>query len=298
MVNEINSDDDKIQERSYGHGEVGKDFQHHRRHYQQFHCWTSLRAIFGMMLPCCGSSSSCHTMSNSNSTSITNSTGKSSVNSNSFLVSSTSSVTGTIFGQRKGRVNFCVQEDPCGPPILLLEFAIPTHLLVKEMQSGLLRISLECGKAKKKDQICCGEDGYAEDNEGVCYKTLPLFSEPVWSLYCNGRKVGFAMRKTVAKLSDNSDSAIANLLSLMQSVSTGAGVIPSKFSTSSNGGGGRRSAESVDTMVEAEEFHDELIYMRATYERVVGSPDSEAFHMVSPDGSKACQELSIFLTRS
>lgn len=239
---------------------------------KEFHCWTSLRAVFGMMIPCCGCQST-----------TSNSIGSSRP---VFLMSST--VTGTIFGQRKGRVNFCVQEDPAGPPILLLEFAIPTHLLVKEMQSGLLRITLEC--EKKKD---------INEQEEI----PPLFSEPVWSMYCNGRKVGFAMRKAAKS---DSDSTIANLISLMQSVSTGAGVIPCKnynHSIDSHGGNGAHNGSNANAQngnggsVGRSKEEDELIYMRATYERVVGSPDSEAFHMINPDVSQG-QELSIFLTRS
>jgi uncharacterized protein (TIGR01570 family) len=38
------------------------------------------------------------------------------------------------------------------------------------------------------------------------------------------------------------------------------------------------------------------MYMRAKYERVVGSKDSEAFYMMNPVGS-AGPELSIYLLR-
>lgn len=40
----------------------------------------------------------------------------------------------------------------------------------------------------------------------------------------------------------------------------------------------------------------ELLYMRARFERVVGSRDSEAFYMINPDGNGG-PELSIFLLR-
>lgn len=225
----------KRQDRSAGNGSsVNSSYD------KELQCWTSLRAIFGMMIPCCG----CQTA------------GHGSISKPPFLTTST--VTGTIFGQRKGRVNFCFQEDPASPPLLLLEFATPTHVLVKEMQSGLLRITLECEKKS--------EDEDEDDDPGS------LLAEPVWSMYCNGRKVGFAIRKQ----HKDTDPALASLMSLMQSVSIGAGVLPVE---------GGKSEE------------DELIYMRATYERVVGSSDSEAFHMINPDGTPG-QELSIFLNRS
>jgi uncharacterized protein (TIGR01570 family) len=38
------------------------------------------------------------------------------------------------------------------------------------------------------------------------------------------------------------------------------------------------------------------MYMRAKFERVVGSRDSEAFYMINPDGN-AGPELSIYLLR-
>lgn len=50
------------------------------------------------------------------------------------------------------------------------------------------------------------------------------------------------------------------------------------------GGGGGGSSEG------------ELLYMRARFERVVGSRDSEAFYMLNPDGNGG-PELSIFLLR-
>lgn len=156
-----------------------------------------------------------------------------------------SRVTGTLFGYRKGHVHFAVQEDPKSQPVLLLELATPTSTLVKEMASGLVRIALECEKAS---------------NHGK------LFHEPVWTMYCNGRKTGYALRRVCSE-------ADVQLLSLVQAVSMGAGVLPSN-----------------------EVPEGELMYMRAKFERVVGSKDSEAFYMMNPDGTGG-PELSIFLLR-
>lgn len=81
-------------------------------------------------------------------------------------------------------------------------------------------------------------------------------------MYCNGRKVGFAIARQLTL----SDVAVLNH---MQSVSVGAGVLPD----------------------------GDLMYMRASFDRVVGSADSESFHMINPNGSSG-QQLSIFLLRS
>ncbi|KAL2501754.1 Protein MIZU-KUSSEI 1 [Forsythia ovata] len=62
-------------------------------------------------------------------------------------------------------------------------------------------------------------------------------------------------------------------------VSVGAGVIPVVDD-------GRKNGAS----------EGELLYMRARFERVVGSRDSEAFYMLNPDGNGG-PELSIFLLR-
>lgn len=96
-------------------------------------------------------------------------------------------------------------------------------------------------------------------------------------MYCNGRKCGYALSRTCGDLD-------WHVLSTVQSVSVGAGVIP----LLEDGGNGRKGGG-----VGSE---GELMYMRARFERVVGSRDSEAFYMLNPDGNGG-PELSIFLLR-
>lgn len=166
-------------------------------------------------------------------------------------------VIGTIFGQRRGHVWFCVQHDRLTTrPSLLLELSIPTHLFVKEMHCGLVRVALECRDS-------------ADSELGSC----PLHSVPVWIMFCNGRKFGFEARRKATK-------QIRLMLKTMQSMTVGAGVIPSGFGS----GAGT-------------EGYAELMYMRANYECVVGGPDSESFHLINLDECPG-QELSIFLMRS
>ncbi|XP_057428050.1 protein MIZU-KUSSEI 1 [Lotus japonicus] len=159
-------------------------------------------------------------------------------------------VTGTLFGHRRGNISFAVQLDPRSEPVLLLELAISTSSLVKEMSSGLVRIALECRKSTPAAPVTDGGGG----------RPRRLFHEPAWSMYCNGRKCGYAVSRPCGDLD-------WHVLSTVQSVSAGAGVIPG-----------------------------ELMYMRARFERVVGSRDSEAFYMLNPDGNGG-PELSIFLLR-
>ncbi|CAA6670938.1 unnamed protein product [Spirodela intermedia] len=85
---------------------------------------------------------------------------------------------------------------------------------------------------------------------------------------CNGRKMGFAVRRQMSERD-------ASIFKLMQSVSVGAGVLPAES----------KAAEG------------DLMYLRASFERVIGSADSESFHLINPVGSSG-QQLSIFLLRS
>ncbi|XP_059309859.1 protein MIZU-KUSSEI 1 [Lycium ferocissimum] len=199
-----------------------------------------------------------------------------------FSVTSSSSlgrkVTGTLFGHRRGHVSFAVQDDTKSEPVLLIELAISTSSLVKEMSSGLVRIALECEKtaARGGDTAARGGEnrrrvGQLQDAEGRV-RRVGLFQEPVWTMYCNGRKCGYALSRACT----DSDW---HVLSTVQSVSVGAGVIP-----------------VVDDARKISAAEGELLYMRAKFERVVGSRDSEAFYMMNPDGNGG-PELSIFLLR-
>lgn len=176
--------------------------------------------------------------------------------------SSKSMVIGTIFGRRRGHVWFSVQHDRLSTkPALLLELSMPVSLLVKEMQCGLVRLALECD--------------HRHNNDRSEHRSCPLRSVPVWTVYCNGRKVGFAARRKPTAHN-------RLLLKTMQSISVGAGVIPAGFGSAEAGGG---------------EGEDEVMYMRANFECVVGSADSESFHLINP-GECPGQEISVFLLRT
>ncbi|MQM08669.1 hypothetical protein Taro_041527 [Colocasia esculenta] len=97
-----------------------------------------------------------------------------------------------------------------------------------------------------------------------------LTDESVWAVYCNGRRSGYSVRR---KQSSDEEH---HVMQLLRGVSMGAGVLPSPSSEPPPDG--------------------ELTYMRARFERVVGSKDSEALYMINPDGTGG-PELSIFLVR-
>lgn len=158
------------------------------------------------------------------------------------------SYAGTLYGQRKGHVFLAIQDDPKCFPLFILELATPTSSLVKEMASGLVRIALECEKSPGEPKV--------------------LLQESTWSMFCNGRKTGYATRRDCTEID-------RHILALVQAVSMGAGVLP----------------------MANEGFEGELMYMRARFERVIASADSESFYMMNPDGSEG-PELSIFLMRA
>ncbi|KAJ9670854.1 hypothetical protein PVL29_027037 [Vitis rotundifolia] len=161
-----------------------------------------------------------------------------------------SRITGTLFGYRKGKVTLSLQENPKCLPMLVVELAMLTNVLQKEMGNGMVRIALECEKRPEKDKT-------------------KLMEEPLWSMYCNGKKSGYGVKREASEED-------LYIMEVLKAVSMGAGVLPGK--------------------AEAEGQDDEFAYMRAHFERVVGSKDSETLYMLSPEGNNG-PELSIFFVR-
>lgn len=95
-----------------------------------------------------------------------------------------------------------------------------------------------------------------------------LLSMHIWNMYCNGRKLGFAVKRKPSKTDKE-------VLGCMKTVVVGAGVISAKELERDN----------------------EIMYLRGNFQRVRGSLDSETFHLIDPDGNVG-QELSIFFLRS
>ncbi|CAM0881868.1 unnamed protein product [Alopecurus aequalis] len=171
-------------------------------------------------------------------------------------------LTGTLYGHRRGHVHLAFQVDPRACPALLLELTAPTASLVREMASGLVRIALECDRSKCAPAF----------PGGAAAAGRKLLEETVWRAYCNGKGCGYAVRRECG-------AADWRVLRALEPVSMGAGVIPALC------GDGER----------------DVMYMRARFERVVGSRDSEAFYMMNPDSSSNANsvgpELSVYLLR-
>ncbi|ERN08085.1 hypothetical protein AMTR_s00012p00265590 [Amborella trichopoda] len=159
-----------------------------------------------------------------------------------------SAAMGTIFGHKSTRPTLCLQPSRLGSNQLFLDLPIQTQSLAQEMQSGLVRIALQCTH---------GSNG-----------SEPLGSVQIWTMFLNGRKMGFALRREMTE----HDWVILNA---MKSMSIGAGVVS----------------------LSSSEGECELMYMRARFEHKVGSKDTESYHILNPNGSGG-YELSVFLIRS
>lgn len=93
-------------------------------------------------------------------------------------------------------------------------------------------------------------------------------------MYCNGKKVGYAVKRKPS----NTD---VEALRLMRSVVVGTGVM-------------RCKEEGED-----DDDEDQILYLRANFQRVRGSSECESFHLIDPEGDNVDdQELSIFFFRS
>ncbi|RCV41050.1 hypothetical protein SETIT_9G105000v2 [Setaria italica] len=77
-----------------------------------------------------------------------------------------------------------------------------------------------------------------------------LLASPKWLVYCNGRRAGYAARR------EGPSDAEGWVLEKLRAVTAGAGRLP---------GGG-------------------VEYLRGRFERIVGSPDAESFHLLEPIG--------------
>lgn len=143
-----------------------------------------------------------------------------------------------------------VQESPRCVPSVVIELPIQTTTLQKEMGAGMVRIALECEKRPEKEK-------------------LRLLEEPLWTMFCNGKKSGYGVKR------DPTEEDLM-VMQLFRAVSMGAGVIPASS-----------KVEGAD---------DELTYFRSQFEHVVGSKDSETLYMLSPEGNFG-PELTMFFVR-
>jgi len=119
--------------------------------------------------------------------------------SSSAAAASRHRLTGTLFGYRDGRVSLSLQDNARCRPTLVVELALPTHALLRELGAHAgARIVLESEKhAEPADAADAGGDGAGaggasfkhHDNDGW------VREEPMWTMFCNAKRVGYAVRR-------------------------------------------------------------------------------------------------------
>ncbi|KAL6840834.1 hypothetical protein ACP4OV_029360 [Aristida adscensionis] len=172
-------------------------------------------------------------------------------------------VTGTLYGHRRGRVVLALQETPRCLPSLVVELALQTHALLRELGNPAgARIVLET----ERHTGAAGGGGRRRP------RPPPLLDVASWTMFCNGRKTGYAVRR------EATDDDLT-VMETLRAVSMGAGVLPGRPGA---------AAQGVD---------DEVPYMRGSFDHFVGSRDSESLYMVAPQGGGTGPELAIFFVR-
>ena len=195
--------------------------------------------------------------------------------SSSAAAASRHRLTGTLFGYRDGRVSLSLQDNARCRPTLVVELALPTHALLRELGAHAgARIVLESEKHAAEPADAgdpTGGDGAGAG--GASFKHHDddgwVLEEPMWTMFCNGKRVGYAVRR------EPTEEDIA-VLETLWAVTMGGGVLP-----------GRSDVDGPD---------GEVAYMRGSFEHTVGSRDSESLYMVSPPGGEG-PELAIFFVR-
>ncbi|KAF8660164.1 hypothetical protein HU200_057729 [Digitaria exilis] len=202
--------------------------------------------------------------------------------SSAGVASSSSSrhrLTGTLFGYRDGRVSLSLQDNARCRPTLVVELALPTHALLRELGTHAgARIVLESEK-HSSDNASDTDPAAGDVGAGVAGVGGASFrhhdddgwvlEEPMWTMFCNGKRVGYAVRR------EPTEEDIT-VLETLWAVTMSGGVLP-----------GRSDVDGPD---------GEMAYMRGSFEHTVGSRDSESLYMVGPPGGDG-PELAIFFVR-
>ncbi|XP_025821628.1 protein MIZU-KUSSEI 1-like [Panicum hallii] len=182
-------------------------------------------------------------------------------------------LTGTLYGHRRGRVVLALQETPRCLPSLVVELALQTHALLRELGNPAgARIVLE---TERRPAAADAEAGTRRKRGGGAHAP-PLLDEPAWTMFCNGKKTGYAVRR------EATDDDLT-VMETLRAVSMGAGVLP----------GTRCSSPPAD----AAAADDEVPYLRGCFDHFIGSRDSESIYMIAPQGGTTGPELAVFFVR-
>ncbi|CAO2184998.1 unnamed protein product [Urochloa humidicola] len=188
--------------------------------------------------------------------------------------------TGTLYGHRRARITIAFHESPGAPPCLLLDIGVPTARFIQDVSAaGMVRVTLECDKQRHHHHHHHHHHHEHHHHHhhhaaaAAAEAALPprrLLDEPVWAVEVNGESAGYASRREMTERDER-------VMQMLHATSMGAGVLPADMSHPHDG---------------------ELTYMRAHFDRVVGSKDAETYYMHNPEGGAAGPELTIFFIRT
>ncbi|GJN01586.1 hypothetical protein PR202_ga18863 [Eleusine coracana subsp. coracana] len=187
------------------------------------------------------------------------------------LGSSSRRLTGTLFGYRNCRVSLALQDTARCLPHLVVELAVPTHALLRELSAmGGARVVLETEKrADDHNHNHNHNHNHGEQQEQEHDDDAWVLEEATWTMFCGGKRVGYAVRREPTALD-------VQVLETLWAVSMGGGVLPA--------------------VADVDWPDGEMAYLRGSFEHTVGSRDSESLYMVGPPGGD-CPELAIFFVR-
>ena len=145
--------------------------------------------------------------------------------SSSAAAASRHRLTGTLFGYRDGRVSLSLQDNARCRPTLVVELALLTHALLRELGAHAgTRIVLESEKHAAEPADAgdpTGGDGTGAG--GASFKHHDddgwVLEEPMWTMFCNGKRVGYAVRR------EPTEEDIS-VLETLWAVTMGGGVLP------------------------------------------------------------------------
>ncbi|KOM36461.1 hypothetical protein LR48_Vigan02g261100 [Vigna angularis] len=133
----------------------------------------------------------------------------------------------------------------------------------------LLELAIPTGKVLQEMEMGLNRIALECEKHSHNNEKIKIIDEPIWTLFCNGKKTGYGVKR------EPTDDDL-NVMQLLHAVSVAVGVLPNEIADPHDG---------------------ELLYMRAHFERVIGSKDSETYYMMMPDGNNNGPELSLFFVR-
>ncbi|MED6185902.1 hypothetical protein PIB30_061570 [Stylosanthes scabra] len=125
-------------------------------------------------------------------------------------------------------------------------WCLPSYVIELSMQTNVLQKEMAAGMVRIALEC---ERRHEKDK-------ITIMEEPLWTMFCNGKKISYGVKR------EATDEDL-HVMELLKAVSMGAGVLLGRSDV--DGGDG------------------EFSYMRANFEHVVGSKDSETLYMLSPD---------------